>query len=92
MIRSLPKAMAVTALLAQCLPAQGTQFGAKSEDKANLLFVLLTPAAAPRTQVRLLSRIASLRESDYVWERLQSAESAAEVIDAMRSGEEMAVS
>jgi mannitol/fructose-specific phosphotransferase system IIA component (Ntr-type) len=52
----------------------------------------LTPAATPRAQVRLLSRIASLRESDYVWERLQSAERAADVMDAMRSGEEMAIS
>jgi mannitol/fructose-specific phosphotransferase system IIA component (Ntr-type) len=58
----------------------------------NLLFILLTPAATPRAQVRLLSRIASLRESDYVWERLQNAESAAEVLDAMHSGEEIAIS
>lgn len=71
---------------------QGIHFGPKPDDKANLLFVLLTPAATPRAQVRLLSRIASLRESDYVWERLQSAERAADVMDAMRSGEEMAIS
>lgn len=69
----------------------GVYFGPKVEDRANLLFVLLTPANTPRAQVRLLSRIASLRESDYVWERLQSAEVAAEVVDAMRSGEEMAI-
>ncbi len=70
----------------------GIYFGPKSDDRANLLFLLLTPAATPRAQVRLLSRIAALRESDYVWERMQSAESASEIIDAMRSGEEMAIS
>ncbi len=70
---------------------QGVYFGPKPEDKAYLLFILLTPSSTPRTQVRLLSRIASLRESDYVWERLQSAESSAEVLDAIRSGEEMAI-
>lgn len=72
--------------------ADGIYFGPKTEDRARLLFILLTPAATPRAQVRLLSRIASLRESDYVWERLQNAESAAEVLDAMHSGEEIAIS
>lgn len=72
--------------------ANGIYFGPKTEDRAHLLFILLTPAATPRAQVRLLSRIASLRESDYVWERLQNAESAAEVLDAMHSGEEIAIS
>ena len=69
----------------------GIYFGPKADDRAHLLFILLTPTATPRAQVRLLSRIASLRESDYVWERLQSAESAGAVIDAMHSGEEMAI-
>lgn len=71
--------------------SKGIYFGPNAEDRANLLFILLTPSSTPRTQVRLLSRIASLRESDYVWERLQSAESPAEVLDAIRSGEEMAI-
>lgn len=71
--------------------AQGVYFGPKTEDRAYLLFVLLTPSSSPRSQVRLLSRIASLRESDYVWERLQSAESPTAVLDAIRSGEEMAI-
>lgn len=69
----------------------GVFFGPKPEDKAHLLFILLTPSSVPRAQVRLLSRIASLRESDYVWERMRYAESAAAVMDAIRSGEEMAI-
>lgn len=69
----------------------GVYFGPKAEDRAHLLFLLLTPASTPRAQVRLLSRIASLRESDYVWDRLKDAESAPAVIEAMRSGEEMAI-
>ncbi len=69
----------------------GIYFGPKPEDRAGLLFVLLTPSSQPRAQVRLLARIASLRESDYVWERLGDAADAAQVLDAIRSGEEMAI-
>ena len=42
----------------------------KPEEKATGLFLLLTPGAIPRMQIRLLARIANLRESAYVWDRL----------------------
>ncbi len=61
------------------------------DDRAHLLFILLTPAGAPREQVRLLARIASLLDSEYVTERLRRAESPAAVVEAIRAAEPMAV-
>ena len=61
----------------------------KPEEKATGLFLLLTPLATPRLQTRLLSRIANLRESTYVWDRLLQAESPAEALEAIRSGDEL---
>ncbi len=62
---------------------------AKPEEKANVLFLLLTPTSIPRLQIRLLARIANLRESVYVWDRLLAAESPAEALEAIRSGDEL---
>jgi mannitol/fructose-specific phosphotransferase system IIA component (Ntr-type) len=58
-------------------------------EKAHLLFVLLTPAGQPRVHQRLLSIIASLlHESEYVKERLMTANSAEEVLEVIRTGEQ----
>lgn len=62
---------------------------AKPEDKAHVLFLLLTPTATPRLQTKLLARIANLRESTYVWDRLLSATIPAAALDAIRSGDEL---
>lgn len=62
---------------------------AKPDEKAHVLFLLLTPADSPRLQTKLLARIANLRESGYVWDRLLSAPTPAAALDAIRSGDEL---
>ncbi|HEY3448886.1 MAG TPA: CNNM domain-containing protein [Myxococcales bacterium] len=58
-------------------------------EKAHLVFMLLTPAGQPRVHQRLQSVIATmLHESEYVKERLQTATSAAEVLEVVRTGEQ----
>ena len=69
----------------------GVFFGPNPADRAHLMFVLLTPTATPRAQVRLLARIASLRESDIVWDRVREAPTATALLEAIRGGEEMAI-
>lgn len=69
----------------------GVYFGPNPADRAHLIFVLLTPSATPRAQVRLLARIASLRESDIVWDRVREAPTATALIEAIRGGEELAI-
>ncbi len=70
--------------------ADGVVFDPKKPDeKATVLFLLLTPLASPRLQTRMLARIANLRESSYVWDRLIRATSQAEALEAIRSGDEL---
>ncbi len=58
-------------------------------EKAHLLFVLLTPAGQPRVHQRLLSIIATLlHESEYVKERLVTATTTEDVLEAIRTGEQ----
>jgi tellurite resistance protein TerC len=65
---------------------------AETAERAHLLFVLLTPNGQPRVHQRLLSMIARvLHESDYVRERLLTAETPAEVIEILRTGEQAAL-
>jgi len=55
------------------------------EEKARLLFILLTPADQPKTQLRLLARLALFIESGTAEERLLGARSSAAVVDAVRA-------
>jgi CBS domain containing-hemolysin-like protein/mannitol/fructose-specific phosphotransferase system IIA component (Ntr-type) len=71
------------------LSREGVQFEG-APGRAHALFLLLTSAQAPRDQLRLLSRIAMLRESDYVWDRLIAGASPEEVLEAIRGGEAFA--
>jgi mannitol/fructose-specific phosphotransferase system IIA component (Ntr-type) len=57
------------------------------EDKAYLMFILLTPLHLPHLQVRLLARIARIMESEYVHQRLLEATTPQEVIEIIRAGE-----
>lgn len=67
----------------QGIPYPGTQ------ERAKLLFVLLTPAGQPRIHQRLQAVIATLLdESEYVQERLRTAETPAEVLEVIRTGEQ----
>jgi CBS domain containing-hemolysin-like protein len=57
------------------------------DEKARLLFILLTPAQAAHAQVRLLGRIAGLLDSEYVEKQLYEAKDPGGVLEAIRSGE-----
>ena len=68
------------------IPYRGTT------ERAHLLFVLLTPAGQPRVHQRLQAVIATLLdESDYIPERLRTAQSASEVLEILRAGEQAAL-
>ena len=57
-------------------------------ERAKLLFILLTPAGQPRTHQRLQARIAQLMDSsDYVGERIEGAQTANDLLEAIRTGE-----
>jgi CBS domain containing-hemolysin-like protein len=67
---------------------KGIPYRATTE-RANLLFVLLSPAGQPRIHQRLQAIIATLLdESDYIPERLRTASSPSEIIDILRTGEQ----
>ncbi|MEX2207771.1 MAG: CNNM domain-containing protein [Myxococcota bacterium] len=57
------------------------------DERAHLLFIMVTPARDPRVQLRLLARIAGLLDSDYVVERLREAESQAQVVEVLRAAD-----
>lgn len=60
-----------------------------SNERARLLFVLLTPAGQPRVHQRLQARIAGMLEnSEYVEDHLLAASTAAEVVEVVRTGEQ----
>jgi mannitol/fructose-specific phosphotransferase system IIA component (Ntr-type) len=61
-------------------------------EKASLLFLLLTPSGQPRVHQRLQSTIATmLHESEYVKDRLRTAETPTDVLEAIRAGEQAAL-
>jgi CBS domain containing-hemolysin-like protein len=65
------------------IPVEGTG------ERATLLFILLTPAGQPRVHQRLQAKIAGILEnSDYVQDHLQEAETQAEVVEILRTGEQ----
>jgi mannitol/fructose-specific phosphotransferase system IIA component (Ntr-type) len=57
------------------------------DERAHLIFIMVTPAREPRIQLRLLARIAGLLDSDYVVERLRAAESGAQVVEVLRAAD-----
>jgi len=65
------------------IPCAGT------EERAHLLFVILTPAGEPRVHQTLLQTVAMLlQESHYVNERLRTAATAEEILEVVRAGEQ----
>ena len=62
-----------------------------SNERAELLFLLLTPSSMARRQPLLLADIVGLFESEYVVERLHKAATPAEVIEAIRAGQQVAL-
>jgi tellurite resistance protein TerC len=62
-----------------------------TNERAELIFLLLTPRGRARMQPRLLAEIVDLFESEFVTERLRKAQTAEEVIEIIRAGEQVAV-
>ncbi len=69
--------------------ATGVRFGDDPSQRADFMFLLLTPVEVPRMQIKLLARIAALRESTYVWERILGAATPGALLEAIRSSDEM---
>lgn len=68
------------------IPCTGTT------ELAHLLFVLITPSGQPRVHLRLQSTIAALlHESEFVKDRLMTADTADEILEAIRAGEQAAL-
>lgn len=66
----------------------GIPYRATSE-RAEILFVLLTPAGQPRVHQRLQAIVATIMdESEFIPDRLRDAETPAEVIDILKTGEQ----
>lgn len=67
------------------IPIDGTN------ERADLLFLVLTPRGSTRLQVRLLANINALFKSQYVSERLRKAQTAEAVIEAICAGQQVAL-
>ncbi|GDY15120.1 hypothetical protein LBMAG53_39980 [Planctomycetota bacterium] len=64
----------------------------KTGERARLLFILLTPAGAPRVHQRLQATIAAMIEnSEFVSERLLDATTPDQIIEILRTGEQAAL-
>jgi tellurite resistance protein TerC len=79
----LPSPFLAFARSAEGIPLDNTN------DRAELLFLLLTPTGMARIQPRLLADIVGLIDSEYVTERLHHAETPEEVIEAIRAGQQV---
>jgi mannitol/fructose-specific phosphotransferase system IIA component (Ntr-type) len=62
-----------------------------TNERAEIIFLLLTPSGIARIQPRLLADIVGLIESDYVTERLHEARTPEGVIEAVRAGQQIAI-
>ncbi len=62
-----------------------------STERAELFFMLLTPTSLARQQPLLLADIVGLFESEYVVERLRKSNTPADVIEAVRAGQQIAL-
>jgi tellurite resistance protein TerC len=62
-----------------------------SNERAELFFLLLTPTGMARLQPLLLADIVGLFESEYVVERLRKADTSDELIEAVRTGQQVAL-
>ena len=60
-----------------------------SNERVELIFLLITPERMARIQPQLLADIVGLIESEYVTERLKKAAAPEEVIEAIRDGQQI---
>lgn len=84
-LQGLMKPVVLFARSGEGVPVEGR------EDKAHLFFILLTPAGQPRIHQRLQARIAGILDSDFVDLRLREVATPAEILDAVRTGEQTAL-
>ncbi len=64
---------------------------ANSSERAELIFLLLTPSGKARMQSRLLANINALFRSEYVSERLRKSKSPSAVIEAIQAGQQVSL-
>lgn len=63
-----------------------------NQERAYFLFVLLSPAGQPRVHQRLQAVIATIMdESEFIPDHLQSADTPAEIVEILRTGEQAAL-
>jgi tellurite resistance protein TerC len=62
-----------------------------SSERAEIIFLLITPINKPKMQARMLANINALFKSEYVAERLQKAQTPEMVIEAIRAGQQVAL-
>jgi mannitol/fructose-specific phosphotransferase system IIA component (Ntr-type) len=84
-IDSLDKPMLIFGRSENGIPLEHTN------ERAELIFLLLTPSRMARIQPRLLADITGLIESEYVTQRLKNAERPDEIIEAIRDGQQIAI-
>ncbi len=63
----------------------------ESSERAELIFLLLTPNGKARMQSRLLANINALFRSEYVSERLRKSKSPEAVLEAIRAGQQVSL-
>jgi len=66
---------------------RGVSFPTPDKIPVRLVFLILTPAAAPLEQLRILSRVATLVNNDTLRRRLFRARTAAQFLDLVRTSE-----
>ena len=79
----LDKPMLIFARCAEGIPQTETT------ERADLIFLLLTPTGMARVQPRLLADIVGLIDSEYVTERLRKATTPEEIIEAIRAAQQV---
>lgn len=60
-----------------------------TNNRAELIFLLITPRGMARMQPHLLADIIGLKDSDYVMERLRKTNSPEEVMETIRAGQQV---
>lgn len=58
-----------------------------STERIHVIFLLLTPQAAPLVQVRLLARLCGMMQSDYVADRLRETRDPNELLEIIRAAD-----
>ena len=65
----------------------GLVFNTQTGDLVRLVFLLITPAERPQTQVFFLTQLASIAQSEFVRERLVRAQSAEEIVQIITAAD-----